>query len=121
MNRDQLDREVQEFALKFCEDFDISDSLPRIIALEKRITNFALIVMEKQKEEDLQMVITALKEIGGRFEWEGWQDDAIKIIETAFHKKDTDTIASLVGTAPIICEGCGGEINPDYSKCIRCG
>ena len=29
--------------------------------------------------------------------------------------------ASLVGTAPVICEGCGGEINPDYGKCRRCG
>ena len=28
---------------------------------------------------------------------------------------------SLVGTAPIICSGCGGEINPDYGKCRRCG
>lgn len=29
--------------------------------------------------------------------------------------------ASLVGPAPIICEGCGGEINPDYGECQRCG
>jgi len=29
--------------------------------------------------------------------------------------------ASLVGTVPIICEGCGKEINPDYGKCLRCG
>ena len=28
--------------------------------------------------------------------------------------------ASLAGTSPIICEGCGGEINVDYGKCRRC-
>mgnify|MGYP001601656483 CR=1 FL=1 len=28
---------------------------------------------------------------------------------------------SLVGMAPMICSGCGGEINPDYGKCRRCG
>jgi len=24
------------------------------------------------------------------------------------------------GIPPIICEGCGGEINPDYGRCLRC-
>lgn len=31
------------------------------------------------------------------------------------------TRSSLVGTAPILCGGCGGEINPDYGKCRTCG
>ena len=26
-----------------------------------------------------------------------------------------------IPTPPIICEGCGGEINSDYGKCRRCG
>ena|SRR3990167_4608383 len=41
-----------------------------------------------------------------------------------YHKPEftvTDGPASLVDTAPIICEGCGKEINPDYGRCIRCG
>ena len=41
-----------------------------------------------------------------------------------YHKPEfavADGPASLVGTAPIICEGCGKEVNPDYGRCIRCG
>lgn len=29
--------------------------------------------------------------------------------------------SALVGTAPVVCRGCGKEINPDYGRCRRCG
>ena len=91
MNWEQVEKKAREFSLKFCEDFDISGPTPRVIALEKQIivtavTDFALAMMEKQRKADLQMVITALKGVGGRFEWEGWQDNAIEIVETAFKR-----------------------------------
>ena len=38
---------------------------------------------------------------------------------TCPHKED-QSAASLVGTPPVICEGCGWEVNPDYGKCRRC-
>lgn len=31
-----------------------------------------------------------------------------------------NAISDLTYTHPIVCSGCGGEINPDYGKCLRC-
>ena len=52
MNWEQVEKKAREFSLKFCEDFDISGPTLRVMALEKRIIDFALAMMEKQRDED---------------------------------------------------------------------
>ena len=59
-----------------------------------------------------------------------WRCDRHGSYDTDFHEycprceppdeEPVNSPASLVGTAPVICNGCGKEINPDYGKCVRC-
>ena len=84
-----------------------------------------------KKENELQAQLAQMREAleqvhrlmlsVGRSTVEEDIHDAIKICAEALAGKEPLTIASLVGTAPILCPGCGGEINQDYGKCRRCG
>ena len=76
------------------------------------LTEFALAMMEKQREEDIE---TAMDH-----QCRAWHELCDCRGDIAAAIRAENNIASLVGTPPIICEGCGGEINPDYGKCIRC-
>ena len=77
------------------------------------MTDFALAMMEKQREEDIE---TAMDH-----QCRAWHElcDCRGKIADAIRAENSP--ASLVGTPPIICESCGKEINPDYEKCIKCG
>ena len=85
MNREQVEKAARAY---------LFDAMPangpafNFDSVSNYMTNFALAMMEKQRKKDEEMVVTALKEVGGRFEWEGWQAEAIEIVENAFHKKE---------------------------------
>ena len=52
--------------------------------------------------------------------WEDSGGNAERYHELIKTRECTQEEQTGRGTPPIICEGCGGEINPDYGKCLRC-
>ena len=87
------------------------------------LTDFALAMMEKQREALKNALIDDMRSLKFIPDLQGlslMKDAAEQSIKRVFTMEAENSIASLVGTPPIICEGCGGEVNPDYGRCIRC-